>query len=555
MVAAIFKGMQHVCGQAKTLANSRDAAAFWGPTAKLTCFVADRCFGTAFYPVAKEIVGDFQGFDGITYAAVDGVSMLQEGDPLNVVGGLFQLSGATDLKDIVCELTDAPCHERVEDLIALTNTVGDVSKAVWTAGRDQEIANEKIEPELGIPPERARPMQLKHYADYARYTIWSVSAATTLVFVYLAAQENPIAKGAIAFAEEYSFKIITDGARGALGLASFIIGLGLLKAVPEDQNQFDENGKVLPNARYVELDLESINAGELNGIAQDFNQKSTFDQVMAIAKWIVNERGLTRSATKVMRLGLMFVQGTFWAIGTQIEGSRFTVWSKHAANLGKYMKDKQTFCKVISVPGWVGNGFKGLEKEMRLDAKAFVFWMNWGFDGTYNAFAAPLYLAEKAGMTLSDNVNWFLKESTRHWCSLFQGAALAAEFGCNIRVKRHKREADGLQETARTRFAGGLGHIWNGTVWANGNSWRDSIYAIDKIAVMAMTGLTLYRWYCDENGKKIAHFGSIMLAFDATKAGVGLVKKYFEDEDTSGFLATKAVAGEYFNKRGRTRAA
>jgi len=518
-------------GFKNTLA-SRDAASYWGPALKGATALSDSYFKTNFYPTIRGIVSDANALSGVTYV-VDGANAarrgFRDGSLVEWIGAIFFSTSLTDASSIACENGHCP-GETESSVVQFINSVGDLSKAVWTWDRVQEIKEEDYV--KGAQGQQERLAQTRKYVDLVRYSIWTVSALSTVLFSYLAAQGNFFAQMAGSFAEEHAVSFIINGVRGALGLMSFIIGLNLVGRAPAlnpDQNRIGYQ-----NVDAAKRAMGPQQARDAAKTSDEFN--TIFDK----AQYIVNDRKKTRTASKVVRLGLWVVENLSNAVG-------WAGTATGAANFSNWLKNKQTFCKVVAVPSWIASGIKNSQRD--LNASAAKAWLEWCFVGTYDVCAVPTYLFDKAGAQMPTNTKWFLKEATRHWCSLFQAAALVIEFGYNVESRPHNN-VDGVG--ARERFANGAAHLIDGTAMDEAN-WRDTLYLADRVAVIAMTALTLYRWVCDARGEKFKSFGALMLVFDATKAGANLAKELWEDQDDSGFIGKQAEA--YLKKYGAPAAA
>lgn len=512
-VASFFNGV-------KTTLASRNAAYFWGPPALLAATVADRVFQTRFSKAVSGVLSDVYALDSITFPLVDGVREFRSGlsgdGIIHWLAALYMGSAITGVHGVARELGHVS-GEGVASVCEVVDSAGATAKAMWTSMRVNEI--QQTDYVKGADDSQAALARSQQKLDLARYAIWTVSAAAVVIFSTLAAQGNLIAQAAGAFAEQYSLALITNGVRGALGLAGYIIGLNLIGWVPAQDG----------SDKY--MDIQQVDVDTWGQARSGVKSNSNLNNVFAKAQYIADNRVRTRSLTKVVRGLLLGLGGVFRAVGWGGSAEGAAAWSN-------WLAKRQTFCKVVSVPGWIAKGADNMRLNRRLDASALKAWLEWGFDGTYNVCAAPGYLWSKAGAQLPANVNWYLTEATRHWCALFQAAALLVEFGGNVYVPEYQ---GALANRARTRFANGMRNLKNGEAMSE-NNWRDTLYTVDRLAVVAMTVLTLYRWFCDSRGKTFASFGSLILVCDAAKAGASLAKMFWEDRDNSGFIGHQARA-------------
>lgn len=514
-----------ICAQMKTTLASRDSASYWGPVAKGVTAFSDAYFKTNLYPAACDIVGDANAVSGPTHV-IDGINAarrgMRGGNLVEWIGAVFFTMSVTDVSDIACEL--GHCRGETESAtVQVLNTVSDLTKALWTWDRVQEIRGDDYV--KGAEGTQKSLAENRKRLDLARYAIWTVSAMSAVVFSYLSSQDNFFAKFAGSLAEDYAVSLVVNGVRGGLGLISFLIGLNLVGRAPTDGGYED-----------LAAAQERMSPQAAREAAKESAELNSFvDKV----QYIVDDRKKTRSASKVFRLGLLVVENLS-------KGAGWMSSATSCASLSAWLKDKQSFCKLVAVPSWISTGIKNAQKHFAREeaaqwvdsAHAAKAWLDWGFAATYDVCAVPGYLFGKAGVELPSNAKWFLNEATRHWSGLFQAAALVVEFGFNTESKPHKGAA---AVGARERFINGASHLVEGS-GMDEEHWRDTLYLVDRISVVSMTALTLYRWTCDVRDEKFANFGSLMLAFDATKAAAGLAKDLWEDRDDSGYYENRAKA-------------
>lgn len=535
----------------KATLASRDASYYWGPVLQGTARLAEIVFpmvGGASQFI-DNVVGDARAFDGVTFSLVDAPAMLRTPrewtlSPGNIFGFFFQASDITSVQSIRCEVTGHCPTERESAATGIVGLVGDISKLLFTTdtalAHRADLAHKDEDKTLGVPlnalgsDEYKRAWTTRKTCDFFRYTIWYVTAGFALGYECLAAQGNVLAKAAGAFSERYAFTLIANSARGALGLASFILGKQLLPI-----SASTENGEcaVISAARAP----EGERSRQVYYITQNDMQATegtAYTNFIEFAQYIASDRVLTRSFLKPVRAILMVARLSIGQLGEALGNKGYQSIASNLGSLDGWIKKRYAFAKLCAAPAFVQKVYEKGASHYSVTAKSVQFWGERGFDFTYDLCAIPGYLWNAAGAELPGHVSSFLNEAKSYWCGLFMGAALVAQFG-------YDNKTDYSNKGARAAYTNGAQNAWNyigGNSALNNTDWRDTAFFVDRTAVICMTGLTLYNWTCDIRGKKWEAFSSTILIFDAIKAVTTLFKKRYEDKTADGFLGQQAAA-------------